>query len=436
MKIYSGYKLFFMMILLLLFFNNSISQSLKETVEMALESSPMIAAGKSQIEESELDAKSTSRSTLPQIDIDASYRHVTDRAELEFPQNSSLADMSANLGVFDTYESGLTANYLLFSGFAQKNLIKLKKQMVDLNNSQLTNTEKNIVIEVIVKYRQTQNYKLEIDALKAASKRIDLQINRIKSLVDQGMALSLDTLSLALSRLNNEQKIIAAQANLETTGEELAALVGKDIVIDEDIVIKTDGRMSVLDTEMNSNLQMLNTRKQMMQSSQAITQAGYYPKIGLFAGIKYGKPGLNFIENDWMTYGVWGVNMNWNLFKWGAEHLKIQSQKAAVKTIDFQYQALGDQIKIKYDAAVREYKAVQKQYKVGISARNLAKRKMEIIQSRYNEGMSSVTDFNDANLELTDAEINLQRQSILLVLKVSEIDYLSGKSINQWSIEK
>jgi hypothetical protein len=60
---------------------------------------------------------------------------------------------------------------------------------------------------------------------------------------------------------------------------------------------------------------------------------------------------------------------------------------------------------------------------------------MEITQSRYNEGMSSVTEFNDANLELTDAEINLQRQSIFLAIKVSEIDFLSGKSINQWSIE-
>ena len=85
---------------------------------------------------------------------------------------------------------------------------------------------------------------------------------------------------------------------------------------------------------------------------------------------------------------------------------------------------------------MREYKALQKQRQVAVNARNLAKRKMEIIQSRYNEGMSSATEFNDANLELTDAEINLQRQSILMALKISEIDYLSGKSINQWSTEK
>ena len=422
--------------IIFLFIYTGYSQSLKETIDLALKANPVIAADKSQVEESRLDAKSTSRSTLPQIEFDASYRHVSGVAQLEFPQASPLAGMNVNLGVYDTYETGVTANYLLFSGFAQKNLITTKNRTFELNNQQLAKTEKSIALEVVIKYRQAQNYKLEIDALNAAKKRIDLQVKRIKSLVNQGMALSLDTLSLTLSKLNNDQKIIAAQANLETAKQELAALVGQDIIVNEDFGINENDIISLFDPEMNNDLQMLNTRKSMMQSSQAITKSGYYPKIGLFAGVKYAKPGVNFIENDWMTYGVWGINLNWNLFKWGADHLKSQSQQAAMNAIDFQYQNFTNQLKTKYDSAVREYKALQKQNKVAISARDLAKRKLEIIQSRYNEGMSSVTEFTDANLELTDAEINLQRQSILLAVKVSEIDFLSGKSINQWSTEK
>lgn len=424
-------------LVLFLLVNSGNTQSLKETIDLALEANPMIAAGRSQIEESRLDAKSTSRSTLPQIEFDASYRHVSDVAQLELPQfTPQMPRMNVNLGVYDTYETGLTANYLLFSGFAQKSLVGIKNQTVELNNRQLTKTEKSIALEVIIKYRQVQNYHLEVEALNAAKQRIDLQIKRIKALVNQGMALSLDTLSLSLSKLNNDQKIIAAQADLETAKQELTALVGKEIVVNKEVTVNEDNIISLFDAEMNSDLQMLNTRKGIIQSNRTITRSGYYPKIGLFAGVKYAKPGVNFIRNNWMTYGVWGVNLNWNLFKWGADHLKSQSLKAAKNTIEFQYQNLTNQLKTKYDAAVREYRALQKQNKVALSARDLAKRKMEIIQSRYNEGMSSVTEFNDANLELTDTEINLQRQSILLAIKVSEIDYLSGKSINQWSIEK
>ena len=421
--------------ILFVFMNVAITQSLKETINLALDANPVIAAGKSQVEESRLDAKSTSRSTLPQIDFDASYRHVSDVAQLEFPPNP-LGLTNVNMGVYDNYETGLTASYLLFGGFAQKNLVEMKDKTVELNNQQLTKTEKSVALEVIIKYRQVQNYQLEVEALNAARQRISLQVKRIKALVHQGMALALDTLSLSLSKLNNDQKIIAAQANLETSMQELATLVGKEIAVDKKVAITEDNLISLFDAEMNNDLQMLNTQKGMMQSNQAITKSGYYPKIGLFAGVKYAKPGVNPIQNDWMTYGVWGVNLNWNLFKWGSDHLKSQSQKAAINAIEFHYQNLTNQLKTKYDAAVREYKALQEQNKVASTARDLAKRKMEIIQSRYNEGMSSVTEFNDANLELTDAEINLQRQSILLAIKLSEIDYLSGKSINQWSIEQ
>ncbi|MBN1408503.1 MAG: TolC family protein [Calditrichaceae bacterium] len=422
--------------LLFVFICAAIPQSLKETIDFALGANPVIAAGKSQVEESRLDAKSTSRSTLPQIDFDASYRHVSEIAQLKFPPANPLGLTNVNLGVYDTYETGLTASYLLFSGFAQKNLVAIKDQTFKLNNQQLKKTEKSIALEVIVKYRQVQSYQLEVEALNTAKQRINLQIKRIKALVNQGMALSLDTLSLSLSRLNNDQKTIAAQANLETAKQELTSLVGQEIIPNKEIGVNEGDIISLFNSEMNNDLQMLNTRKSIMQTSQAVTKSGYYPKIGLFAGVKYAKPGVNFIENDWMTYGVWGVNLNWNLFKWGADYLKSQSQKAAIKAIEFQYQNLINQLKTKYDAAIREYKALQKQTKVAMTARNLAKRKMEIIQSRYNEGMSSVTEFNDANLELTDAEINMQRQSILLAIKRGEIDYLSGKPINEWSTEK
>jgi outer membrane protein len=423
-------------ILILFLFQAGFSQSLKETVKIALEASPGIASAREQLRESKLDAKSTHRSTLPQLDFSASYQHVTDRASLNLPGGGPLPGMKVNLGVFDTYETGLMANYILFSGFAQKNLIELKDQTAELNNQQMKKTEKTTALDVIVKYRQIQNSLLEIDALHAGGKRIDLQVNRIKSLAAQGMALALDTLSLSLSRLNNEQKIIAANAKLETERQELNQLAGQKIQVDPKAAANVEQQIPEFETNQIDDLKMLNTRIRMMKSSQSITRAGYFPNVGLFAGVKYAKPGVDFIANDWMTYGVWGVNLNWNLFKWNADHLKIQSQQAAIQSIQFQYQVVNDRIRTKYDNAIREFEALKQQYSVALRARDVAKKKMEIVESRYKQGMSSVTDFNEANLELTDAEINLQRQKILLALKISEIDFLSGKSINEWRIEQ
>ena len=105
-------------ILILFLFQAGFSQSLKETVKIALEASPGIASAREQLRESKLDAKSTHRSTLPQLDFSASYQHVTDRASLNLLGGGPLPGMKVNLGVFDTYETGLMANYILFNKLA------------------------------------------------------------------------------------------------------------------------------------------------------------------------------------------------------------------------------------------------------------------------------------------------------------------------------
>jgi outer membrane protein TolC len=67
-------------------------------------------------------------------------------------------------------------------------------------------------------------------------------------------------------------------------------------------------------------------------------------------------------------------------------------------------------------------------------ALRLARRKMNIIKSQYEQGMSSATDFNTANLDLTEARLNVQRWRLRLALKLNELEFISGKPISAWSI--
>jgi len=419
---------------ILLFSSNGRTQNLTETIKLALKNNPTINAQGEALKEAALDAKSTFRSTLPQIDFNASYRHVTETAQVEFPSAGPQPNR-INLGVFDTYEAGLTANYAIFTGFAQSNQIKLKKQHIQVTEQQLEKSKKMIAFDAIVKYRQVQNKLLEIETLNSAKKRVELQLNRIKSLVNQGMALSLDTLSLALTKLNYDQKIIVAQANYETANQELSNLVGTNIKVEKVMLKNIGSQISHINLDHNDDLKLLTVQKNMLQTSRSITQSAYFPKIATYVSLKHGKPGVDFIKNDWMTYGIWGISLSWNLFKWNSDKLKMQSQEAGIQKVEYQYKDAKDKLQTQYDNSVREFKSLQKQYHVVVAALKLAQNKMKIVDSQYKQGMSSTSDFNEANLELTEAEINQKKQMLLMAIKINEIDYLSGKSINEWSIE-
>ncbi len=429
--------LFLNVALILIFSAQLIGQSLNQVLQTALKQNKELQAQRQQLNSAQLQAQAAFRKTLPTLDLSASYRHVTHVAQLEFPSTIPIPGFPTNvsLGQYDTYESGLTLKYVLFSGFAQKNQIKLMRQQARLANINLEEKQKEIAFKVIGAYRNVQNKQLELEVLKSSLKRIDLQIKRLKALVKQGMALSVDSLSLKLARLNVQKQIIAVQGQLAIARQQLEQLVGTKVKVEpfERATVSEPSMLPVLQ-EM-APYRKLKQQQAMQRTVVKINQSHYLPSLAAFASYNYGKPGLDFIKGDWMTYGIWGVNLSWNLFSWNADRLTEQAARARVKQIQWQKEAVKEQLQTRFDNALQDWQTLKEQEKVVKTALQVARQKMKIIESRYKQGMATATDFNEANLQLTEAELNLKRHYLLMALKRSEIEYLSGKPLNQWSIQ-
>ncbi len=412
------------------------AQSLAEAVQIALQNNPQIQAAVHQMKRSEMEASAAFRRTLPAVNFDASYRHVTDVPELKLDLggNIPITMPPVHLGAYDSYESGVSARYVLFSGFAQKNQVALKRRQARISKTQLSKIKKEIAFRSIAAYRQAQEAMLEIEALTSARKRIEAQLQRLDIFLEQGMTLALDTLSLSLSRLHYEQKLIVARANLQTVRQQLNTLAGKSIEISAADTSRLSELPQQLLPEQIEDLRNLQLQKEMARNSLALRKAAYFPTVAVQAAYKYGKPGLDMIKNEWMAYGVFGVSLHWNIFGWNADKLHVQAARESMRQIDYSRRALSDQIRQRFDKSLREYESLRAQGRVLQRALRLARRKMNIIKSQYEQGMSSATDFNTANLDLTEARLNVQRWRLRLALKLNELEFISGKPISAWSI--
>ncbi len=411
------------------------AQSLSEVVDLALENSNRIKAQKQSLSRTESEYVSTKRSTLPQLLWSSSYRHVTDVPQIDFPTIPGVPERSVSLGVYDTYENGLTAHYVLFSGFAQRNQVRMKKRQHTLSRNQLNKSQREVALQTIQLYRKAQLQKLNQKIIRSAQERVALQLKRLRALVREGMALEVDTLALQMAKLQYEQKRIALQTDRQVTLQQLKNLTGKTVEIAAFEGIQTSQQPSALTLEASHDLKRIDSQRQIMERSRALARSEYFPKITLQAGARYGKPGLDMIDNEWMAYGVFGVSMEWNLFKWGADRKAVEARTAAIKELDFQERALQDQIKTNYENAVGEWKALRKQLQVAETAQALARKRMKVLESQFKQGNVSATDYNEANLELSEAELQYTQQRIQLAMKLHEIDYISGKPMKEWRME-
>ncbi len=425
-------RILFIMIIFFIVKGNS--QTLEETVKIALDFNPAINAQKEAVNSAVNGAESAYLGSLPSLDFDASYRYQSEVAELSNQLPIPVEMPSTTIGAHHNYELGLIAQYALFTGFAEQSAINISRQKRYLNETILSKTEKDIAFNTILVYRTIQNLKLSIQTFTRARERVLLQLSRIKSLTRQGMALAIDTLSLALEVKNYDYEILSLNAELEKSGQTLKNLTGQNINVKQMTIEYIQTELAPYNPEGLETLKALEIRKTMTEQTRNIKSSNYYPKIGIFAGYKYGRPGVDIVNDDWIGWGVAGASLSWNLFRWGADKKAVEEQDAEISRINYQRQSVNDQAYLHYKNAVRDYQMLKEQLAVIEESLNLAQSKMKIIDIRYREGMETVTEFNDTNLDLAIKEIDQKRHLIMMMIKINELDYLSGKPLNNWSI--
>lgn len=409
------------------------AQSLNEAIQLALNNNNIIKAAQDESAAAQREWNAQKKDALPYISFDASYRHVTDVASINFPATPISPARTISLGVYDTYESSLNIKYVLFSGFAETEAQKIKEFEYKISKTDQLQTEKDIAYNTIEAYRNAQFFKLNIKTLNEALKRNDIQSGRVKSLLNNGMALALDTLSLSLARTGIKQQLIRSESILDNWLQLLKTLSGADIKLTEPVKNPRPLYADMSIEEQNS-FQSIQFRQEMLGALESVKKSEFYPKVYIGASVKYGKPGVDFIQNDWMAYGVWNVGLSWDLWSWGADKARVDAVKLQRSALKFHEQALKDQLDLQYKKAERDYTSLTEQYLVAQKAVRVAREKMRIIEINAEKGQLSVSDFNDANLELSQAELNEQQSLIMLNLKANEIDYLSGQPISNWSI--
>lgn len=420
---------FLFLLLILLFCGPIFSQSLQEVVNAALEFNTQIKASNMQSRSAESELLKEERSQLPGVSLNARYLHATEEPQIILPAPLS---RSITINPQDNYEASLQVDYIIFSGFAQSQAKKVKEfehKISLINENQKT---KEIAFTTIQAYRNAQFMKLSLDILKEALQRNKVQMGRAKALLENGMVLQLDTLSLALNRLDIQQQVIQSESVMENWLQLLKSLSGKDVQINDVSSLKQLPIFNGYIPDEQGLFKNIKLEQQKLSAFKGIAQSSYYPKVFANASFNYGRPGINVIENEWSSYGKWMVGMQWNIWNWWADAAAINSVDYKFKALQFTEETLKDRLKLNYDKALRSMQTLKKQFSVVEQSVIVAQEKMNIIQLNTENGQLSASDFNEANLELSQAQLRQKQILVQLNLQASQLDYLSGAPLQSW----
>jgi outer membrane protein TolC len=130
------------------------------------------------------------------------------------------------------------------------------------------------------------------------------------------------------------------------------------------------------------------------------------PRLSAFARVGYGRPGLNFISDQFETYGVGGIQLQWKAWTWGAagrerDALSLQQQIVDAEQAAFA-RGLGEAVEGDLATIDRLHDTLASDDRI-VELRELIDR---TTRARLDEGVVTAADYLDRNAELLQARYN------------------------------
>lgn len=326
----------------------------------------------------------------------------------------------------DQYKVTTDITQIIYDGGSIRNQQFLEDITADLSVQELEIKEYEFkqAIEDLFFAILVTGKKIEVAQLMAQS--LSQTIRQIDSGVKNGVLSESDLTVILAEQIRIDQQIISLNGLKHRAINTLGLLMGREIDPGAHFLIPSlDDRSSLAGERPELQLFGLYVKQLDARKDQLNTQLR--PKIMAFGQAGYGKPGLNFMGDQWDPYLMVGLKGTWNIWDWG----KIKRQK---ESLSISQQVIGNQL----EAFKQQTTQAERKQQLMISEINellikdeeLLRTREKITaayQSRLNNGMITASQFLNEWTREQEARISREVRRIELVSSEYKLLSIKGK---------
>jgi outer membrane protein TolC len=150
-------------------------------------------------------------------------------------------------------------------------------------------------------------------------------------------------------------------------------------------------------------------------------QSDYNPSLS--GNVSYGKSGSNFPLSDSTGYAL---NLTFPIFNQGITPANVSKSRAGMKAMEYQRDALKNTIYKEVRSASLNLRESREQIEVLNTTLKQAKENFELAQGRYNLGIGTNLEYQDALLSYTQAQSGLIQAQVLYGSNLAQLEYSMG----------
>lgn len=418
-------------------YQDTLRLTLDQALRIALSENLTIRIADQEITKQEYAKKGTYAALFPQVDFSGAYQRTLEKQTMYM---DGVEGMSGGLqvGRNNLYSVGFSANMPLIAAPLWKSL-KLSAYEVELSIEQARSSRVDMVHQVNQAFYTVL---LAHDALNVYRQAYDNAVYNYKEIerkYQQGLLAEYDLIRANVNVKNAEPNMYDAENSLILARWQLKALLGLDLESNIECVGSLSefernliGDYLNIDTslENNSTLRQLDIRQQQLRTTKKMQIAQYYPSLGLQFDYQWISMNNNFKFKDynWDPYSVVSIALTIPIFSGGKRYADVKKTQISINQLKDQRLDTERMLNVAAKQYNDQMKTCIKQYQAASAGVEEADKSYKITMKRYETGEGTMLEINDAQLSLTQSQLNLHQSIYNYLVAKSGLEKTLGKN--------
>jgi len=467
-------KILFSFSIFLTFITQAYTQTnmtLDDAIEIALKNNHNLKLVKYNKQQADSKVREAFGNALPSLNFSSNYTRALDRQDLYFGDPETLADgpfgLPAKLAVSMNELHKADPNYTPFQFAAAGNddvieigsdnafntRFELTQTLFDYSvftgigsskrysmaaSEALSDEELNTIKNVKISYFTVLMAKESVGLIKSSIKNAQTNLNDIKLMFKEGLISEYDLIRTEVQVENLQPELLNAESQLNSSLNNLNLIIGNKqedkISVSQNF---TDLNISMLIPNIeeskkninnnNNQLKSLDLQMQVQKDFIVLYQSEFFPRLSLFGNYTY-LGNANDTKN-YVTYtsSEVGVRMSLNLFNGMQSSERIEQAEIDYMKVETQKSMLKSSLMNQAENIINRMETAKRKIESTNKTVSQAKRGYDIAKTRYDEGIGSLLEINDADLAFRQSKLNKIRADYDFLTAEAELEKLSGK---------
>jgi len=334
----------------------------------------------------------------------------------------------------ENYETKLTYDIPLFSGFELSNAKDIANLQIQANKVKYEYDEKLLTLELLRAYNACVASKEYVNAVKKAKKATASFVNFANEMYKEGLVTKIDLNQAQVEDLNTNSKLKEAENRVLLSHSYLSFLIGVEI---NEVKNFEDVNVSEINLELiqeeainkREDFKYIDLNSQSLKKDIKIKQSDYFPKIG--AHIEYGYSNDKLKDfNNTQDFYIATVGLNMKIFDMTRE-AKIEQSRIKYNKLMLQKEQFKDAIKLEVKENYLNYLSQKEILSEKIKAQTLAEDILLKSEEMYKNKLIKMTDLLIQQASLQKARAETIMSKFELTFTKAKLKLSIGESLKE-----